>query len=272
MTEPLVRYAELPECAGVACLTFNRPEAGNAITPGFIDDLEKALDWASTAGRGAVLLCAEGPNFCVGADLKHFATMSDGVGDELRRMADAFHAALARLAELPLPVVVRVQGAAVGAGLGLMLAADYVVCAGDARLSTGYAKLGLSADAGVSFFLTQALGPRLARSLLMTARFVSGPEAAAWGLVDECCPSDELVGAANIAASRFARGPTSAYQAVKRLTREAGRGQDLQVHLDRERDEIVALAGNDLLARAMASIAGTAPPPKRALADRGQDK
>lgn len=270
MTEPLVRYAELPDCAGVARLTFNRPEAGNAITPRFIDDLKVALDWTSASGCGAVLLCAEGPNFCVGADLKHFAAVSNGVDVELRRMADAFHTALARLTELPVPVVARVQGAAVGAGLGLMLAADYVVCASDARLSTGYAKLGLSADAGVSFFLTQALGPRLARSLLMTARFISASEAVAWGLVDESCAPDELTGAANLAASRFARGPTHAYQAIKRLTNEAGRGQDLRTHLDRERDEIVALAGNEQLTRAMASIAGPAPTPAAAAARHDQ--
>jgi 2-(1,2-epoxy-1,2-dihydrophenyl)acetyl-CoA isomerase len=259
VTEPLVRYAELPDCAGVACLTFSRPEAGNAITPGFTDDLAEAVNWATTAGCRAVLLCAEGPNFCVGADLKHFAAMSDGVGEELRRMAEAFHAVLARLTELQLPVVARVQGAAVGAGLGLMLAADYVVCASDARLSTGYAKLGLSADAGVSFFLTQALGPRLARRLLMTACFVSASEAAAWGLVDECCAPGELVGVANAVAARFAQGPTRAYGAIKRLTQEAGRARDLRAHLDRERDEIVALADNEQLARAIAAINRSGP-------------
>ena len=239
---------------GVARITFERPDAGNAVTPDFIDDLVTALARVAESGAGAVLLGAAGPNFCVGADLKHFASRVDGLADELDRMAKAFHAALASLVELPIPVVARVQGAAVGAGLGLMMAADYVVCAEDARLATGYVGLGLSADAGVSLFLTQALGPRLARSLLMSGRVITGREAVALGLADEGWPSQDLDAQADAVARRFADGPGPAYAAIKRLTAEAAFGPELRAHLDREREEIVRLAASGRLAQALKAM------------------
>lgn len=241
--------------AGLARLTLERADAGNAITPELIEDLDAALVRTVDCGARAVLLGASGRNFCVGADLKYFAGRPDRIVHDLRDMANAFHAALIRLTELPIPVVARLQGAAIGAGFGLMLAADHVVCSQDARLSTGYAKLGLSADAGVSLFLTQALGPRLARNLLMTSRFISGPEAVALGLADECCARTDLDHVADRAALRFADGPGSAFAAIKRLTTEAAGAPLLQSHLDRERDEIVQLAESGVLARAIATIA-----------------
>jgi 2-(1,2-epoxy-1,2-dihydrophenyl)acetyl-CoA isomerase len=252
LTEALVRYEE---AGGLVRLTFNRSDAGNAVTPALIADFAAAVEQATASGCGAVLISGEGPNFCVGADLRHFADKLGALGGELAVMADGFHAALARLAELPVPVVAQVQGAAVGAGFGIALAADYVVCAETARFSTGYAKLGLSSDAGVSYFLTQALGVRLARSLLMTARFVSGPEALTLGLVDECCAADTLAERATAAAERFASGPSGAYAAIKRLTAEAALSGDLRAHLDRERDEIVPLAAGGQMAEAARALA-----------------
>ena len=249
MKTPMVNFVE---DAGIARLTLARPDAGNAITPELIDDFDSALVRAAGCGARAVLLGGAGRNFCVGADLKYLAGRSETIADDLQAMADAFHAALNRLTELPIPVVARVQGAAVGAGFGLMLAADHVVCARDTRLSTGYARLGLSADAGVSLSLTQALGPRLARNLLMTSRFVTGPGALTLGLADECCAGADLDRVADEAARRFVDGPGPGFAASKRLTAEAARAPAPRAHMDRERDEIVALAEAGALARAIA--------------------
>jgi 2-(1,2-epoxy-1,2-dihydrophenyl)acetyl-CoA isomerase len=228
--------------AGIVRLVLNRPEAGNAVTPGLIDDFMKALNELEGAEIAAIVLGGDGANFCVGADLRRLAGRIEHIEVELRRMADSFHACVARLVELPAPLVVRAQGAAVGAGFGLLLAADYVVCAETARFSTGYSKLGLSPDAGVSWFLTRALGPRLASSLLMTSRFVSAHEAVSLGLVDERCAPEDLHDRAHAAAERLAQIPPQAYAAISRLVAEAAVGCDFRTHLDRERDEIVALA------------------------------
>jgi 2-(1,2-epoxy-1,2-dihydrophenyl)acetyl-CoA isomerase len=233
-------------------LVLDRPDAGNAITPELILDLSTALDAAASAPVRAVLMRAEGPNFCVGADLRHFTAHRHHIAEELSAMADTFHATLARLTELPVPVVAQVQGAAVGAGLGLVLAADAVVCAESAKLMTGYARLGLSADAGVSFFLTRALGMRRARWLLMSGRPLGAREALELGLCDEVCEPADLPARASAVAEQLALLPVEAAVAVKRLTAEAAAGADLRTQLDRERQEITRLAAGPQLASALA--------------------
>ena len=257
MSAPIVRL-ELEGPLGV--LTLAWADASNAMTPDFIEDFAAAVDEARSQRPRALLVRSEGPNFCVGADLRHFRDCLDEIEDELETMAHGFHDALARLAELPCPVVAQVQGAAVGAGLGLMLAADYVVASDDMRLSTGYVKLGLSAGAGVSFFLTQALGVRRARALLMCARFVGAEEALALGLIDELCPTSEVPARARAAAQRFAKGPTGAYAAMKRLTTMAAADPDLRSHLDRETDEILPLSRSPGLSEAIRSLLANARP------------
>lgn len=181
---------------GVVRIVLARPEAGNAVTPALIAALADAVALAERPETGAVLIEGEGRNFCVGADLRHFQRSTEPLPRQLDAMAVDFHAMLLRLASLPVPVVAAVQGHAVGGGLGLLLAADVVVAGQSARFSTGYAKLGLSADAGVSYFLTRTLGPRRARSLLMTARTIDAAHAKRWGLVDTLVDDDALAGAA----------------------------------------------------------------------------
>ncbi len=226
----------------IATLRFQRAEAGNAVTPAVIGDLDRAIDAVASSDAKAMILAGAGPNFCVGADLKHFAGLDGDLSLELDRMATAFHASLARMTDLPLPVIASVQGAAVGAGFGLALASDHIVCADTARFSTGYARLGLSADAGVSYFLTRALGIRRARSLLMSARFLDAEEARTLGLVEDVCLPADLAARTQMVARVFADGPNDAYGAIKRLTDEAMQGPSLRSHLDREQVEIVTLA------------------------------
>jgi 2-(1,2-epoxy-1,2-dihydrophenyl)acetyl-CoA isomerase len=252
MTELAVRFEETDT---VGALVLDRPHSGNAVTPDFIAAFSSALDAVEGSPIRVLKIRSQGPNFCVGADLRHFASRLDQLPVELAAMADNFHSALARLTELSIPVVAQVQGAAVGAGLGLMLAADCVICAENARLSTGYAKLGLSADAGVSYFLTRTLGVRRARSLLMTARAINSTEALSLGLCDEICPTADLSTRADALAGQLAGGSRGAAAAVKRLTKEAAANTDLRTHLDRERDEIVLLSCDERFAAAVQAFA-----------------
>ncbi|MDB5577824.1 MAG: hypothetical protein JWR80_3000 [Bradyrhizobium sp.] len=239
MVDALVTFVEHDS---LAVITLDRPDSSNAVNPAFIADLGEAVARAAHPDISAVLLRANGAHFCVGADLKHFAARLGHLPEDLAAMANGFHAALAALYALPVPIVAAVDGAAVGAGFGLALAADMLIVSETARFSTGYAKLGLSADAGVSYFLTRALGERRARSLLMSARFVPGAEAHALGMADHCVARDALFETAMNQARALADGPTQAYAAIKRLTAAAASTLGLQTHLDRERDEIVALA------------------------------
>ncbi|HEY2659549.1 MAG TPA: enoyl-CoA hydratase/isomerase family protein [Caulobacteraceae bacterium] len=226
----------------VGRITLTRPQAGNSVTPELIDDLAAAVDAATQSPSRAIVVCAQGANFCLGADVRHLAASEDRLASELKQMADGFHAAQVRLAALPAPIVAAVRGAAVGGGFGLALTSDFLFCSDDARFSTGYARLGLSADAGVSLFLTQALGLRRARALLIDPRFISAPEALELGLAHRTAPADQIDAIAFDFAQTLAEGPTSAFAAVKRLTAAAMGSDGLRAHLDRETLEIVALA------------------------------
>lgn len=252
----LVEYARE---GAVGRLTLNRPEAGNAVSPELIADLAKAIDTARTDPGRAILIDARGANFSLGGDVRHLAASGNGVADVLRDMATRFHAAQLKLCELPVPIVSAVQGNAIGGGFGLALSADFILCADTARFSTGYSRLGLSADAGVSYFLTRALGARQATALLISSRFLSAEEAQMLGIVDDVVPEGDLQARAASFADQLASGPTAAYAAIKRLT-DAARTSGLADHLDREAAEIVALAANDQVPRAIDAIATRKPP------------
>jgi len=252
----LVEYAR---DGGVGRLTLNRPEAGNSVDPALIADLARAIDAARADPGRAILIAARGANFSLGGDVRHLAASGDGVADVLRDMAARFHEAQLKLCALPVPIVSAVQGNAIGGGFGLALSADFILCADTARFSTGYSRLGLSADAGVSYFLTRALGARRATALLISSRFLSADEARAIGIVDDVVPEADLGDAASRFAEQLAAGPTAAYAAIKRLT-DAARTSGLAEHLDREATEIVALARNEQVARAIAAVAARTAP------------
>ncbi len=237
----------------VGRITLTRPQAGNSVTPDFIEDLAQAVSQAEESPSRAILLCAEGANFCLGADVRYLAASGDRLAVELKQMADGFHAAQVRLAAFAAPIVAAVRGAAVGGGFGLALTSDFLFCADDARFSTGYARLGLSADAGVSLALTQALGVRRARALLMDPRFISAVEALELGLAHRVAPADQAEAISLTYAQALAEGPTAAFAAIKRLTTAAASSDNLRAHLDRETAEIVALAERADVAAALRS-------------------
>lgn len=250
---------EFQQTADVGRIILNRPEAGNSVNPALIDDLGNAVAAACAAAVRAILIEARGANFSLGGDVRHLAAVGDGVAAELHDMATRFHIAQLRLCQLPVPILSAVRGNAIGGGFGLALSADFLICSDDARFSTGYSRLGLSADAGVSYFLTRAVGARRAAALLIDARFVPADEAVAIGIADRQVPNADLDAAAERWAVELAAGPTSAIAAIKRLTDEA-RTNSLAHQLDRETAEITALAARKDVIAAVSAIAARAKP------------
>ncbi|MCK9249316.1 MAG: enoyl-CoA hydratase-related protein [Solirubrobacteraceae bacterium] len=225
---------------GIARLTLDRPDAGNAIDP----------PWASTLRRHAealaarddvrvVLLTARGRAFCVGGALGYFAESGDGVGDALHALASELHAGILALQALDAPLVVAVGGAAAGAGLSLVAAADLVVASPAAKFAAAYTGAGLSPDGGQSWFLPRVVGLRRATEMLLTNRRLGADEALEWGLVNRVVPADELDAAAGELARTLAAGPTAAYGATRRLLRD-GAAARVADQLDAEADAIAA--------------------------------
>jgi enoyl-CoA hydratase/carnithine racemase len=116
----------------------------------------------------------------------------------------------------PVPVVAKVDGVCVGAGLGLALSADVTYCSDRARFSAIFAKRGLSLDFGTSWLLRQRLPVHKAKELALTARMISGPEAFELGLVNAVVPADELDSATQAVVDAIAGGPPVALSLTKR--------------------------------------------------------
>lgn len=180
----------------VAVVTLRRPPH-NYFSLEMIAAVADALEALDADGDcRAVVLCAEGKNFCAGADFSGPATST----------SEQLYAAAARLFRTRKPIVAAVQGAAVGGGLGLALAADFRVAAPEARFSANFARLGFHHGFGLSVTLPRLVGEQRAADLLLTGRRVDGAEAVALGLVDRLAPLDRLLDdavayAADIAAS-----------------------------------------------------------------------
>lgn len=196
-------------------VTLCRPDRANALDMEVGADLRKAL---GTVGPGvrAVLLLAEGRNFCVGGDVAGFAGAADPAAHILE-LATEMHAVLRELTETGLPLVVGVQGWAAGAGLSLLLHGDVVVLGESARMRAGYAGIGFTPDCGMSWLLPRAVGAARARDILLTNRVVDAQEALAIGLASRVVPDAEVAHVAAAIAGELAAAATGALRATRRL-------------------------------------------------------
>lgn len=121
------------------------------------------------------------------------------------------------LVRLEKPVIAAVNGAAVGSGMNLALAADFVIAAQDARMSQAFIKVGLVPDTGGLYLLSRLVGLGRAKDLCLTGRMLSAQEAMAMGLVHQVVPVDQLMATAHQLALELAQGPTAAIGLTKTL-------------------------------------------------------
>lgn len=156
-----------------------------------------------------ILLCAAGKHFCAGAD---FSRSSSSTSEQL-------YGAAVRLFRTRKPVVAVVQGAAIGGGLGLALAADFRVAAPEARFSANFARLGFHHGFGLSVTLPRLVGEQTAARLLYTGERVDGSRALQLGLVDELAPLAEVRAAGLVFASEIARSAPLAIESIRATLR-----------------------------------------------------
>jgi 2-(1,2-epoxy-1,2-dihydrophenyl)acetyl-CoA isomerase len=255
MSVSVERRVDLAVDQGVARLRLVRDDGLNAIDPAWVSALESAVDACERdEGLRALLISAEGRAFTVGGDLRHFASELDRLPEALDEMTRPYHAVLARLAELPVPIVCAVQGAVAGGGLGLLWCSDVVLATEDVKLATGFRRLGLSGDGGSSWWLPRLVGMPRARQLLLGGRILSATEAGEWGLVTRVVARDRLHDEALAEARDLASGPTLALGEMRRLL---ARALSVDVH-EGLRTELEALLTTGATADAREGIAAFA--------------
>ncbi|MEJ0026606.1 MAG: enoyl-CoA hydratase/isomerase family protein [Rhizomicrobium sp.] len=205
-----------PRGGHVAVLTIDRPPH-NHVTVDLMRDLADALDHidAEPELRASVLTSA-GKSFCAGADL---VSPSGLANPNAKQGINALYVEAVRLFSVRKPIVAAVQGAAVGAGLGLALVADFRVAAPEARFSANFVKLGFHPGFGITHTLPRIVGAQRAALMCLTGRRIKAEEALAWGLVDEVVPLDELRAAALRLAREIAEAAPLAVQATRATLR-----------------------------------------------------
>ena len=177
---------------GVVQLTMSRPAVFNAFDEVMIAELDETFAMlADDDSVRVIVLAGAGRHFSAGADLQWMKRASQA--DEAWNLADArrFAGMLARIAACPKPTVARVQGAALGGGVGLVCACDIAIAAGDASFSVSEAKFGILPSV-IGPHLVNAVGRRQAKRLALTATRIAAAEALAIGLVQQVVPLSQL--------------------------------------------------------------------------------
>lgn len=202
----------------------------NYFSPSLIRALADELDRLDNdPACRAVVLCSEGKNFCAGADFQ-------GEMAELGAAERLYTEAL-RLFAVRMPIVAAIQGAAIGGGLGLALAADFRVGTSRSRLVANFSRLGLHQGFGISVTLPMVIGSTRAAELLLSGRSVPGEEALRLGLLDELAADDASLRSRSVEYTRqFVQAAPLAVQSIKETLR-TGLREQLSAVLERELSE-----------------------------------
>ncbi|HMN22175.1 MAG TPA: enoyl-CoA hydratase/isomerase family protein [Ottowia sp.] len=177
---------------GVATVTLNRPEVRNAFNDAVIAELSEVF---TRLGEDdvvrAIVLAAEGPSFCAGADLNWMRRMADYTREENLADAEQLAFMLRALYECPKPTLARVQGDVYAGGMGLVAACDIAVSVDTAHYCLSEVRLGLI-PATISPYVIRAMGARAAHRWFLTAERFSAAEAHRIGFVHEVVAADAL--------------------------------------------------------------------------------
>jgi 2-(1,2-epoxy-1,2-dihydrophenyl)acetyl-CoA isomerase len=202
----------------VATITFNRPDAANAMSPECAAEINAvSLEIDADSSVRAVVITGAGKMFCAGGDLGAFAAAGDGARQLILKMAGDLHMGLSRLARNNAPVIAAVNGTAAGAGFSLVMFCDLAISAESAVYTMAYTNAGLSPDGSSTYYMPRKIGDRRTRELMLTNRVLKAQEALDWGIVNSVVPDTEVVAEAMKLASKLASGPTQAYGQVKAL-------------------------------------------------------
>jgi 2-(1,2-epoxy-1,2-dihydrophenyl)acetyl-CoA isomerase len=213
----------------VAILEFSRPPS-NFFSPGLIRQIADTCDELAAGERcRAIVLCSAGRVFCAGADFTDAHAIGSPDGSHLYDYA-------ARLFEQPLPMVAAIQGAAIGGGLGLAMAADFRVAAPEARFAANFALIGIHQGFALSVTLPAAIGQQAALDLLYTGRRVGGAEAHDLGLADRLAGPGQARAEAHALAAQIAAAAPLAVRSI-RTTMRGQLAEQARAAMARERAE-----------------------------------
>ncbi len=231
---------------GVATITINRPEArnalGDAVSPALRRMIRHAADDASI---GCVLITGAGAAFCAGGDIKGMSTdgtqAPQSMQDRVAQLQERQRLLTGAIIELRKPTLAVLPGPAAGAGLAIALACDMRIAAESAFATTGYTRIGLSGDYGISWLLNRAVGKAKARELMFLGERIDAAQCLQIGLFNRVVSDDQLITESLKIARQLANGPRTALARMKDNLDEA-LACDFFTALDREAERLVETA------------------------------
>ncbi|MFV0644536.1 MAG: enoyl-CoA hydratase-related protein [Sphingomonadaceae bacterium] len=204
----------------VVTITLNDPATRNALSWELSDDLGNALDHVGDAR--AVILTGAGKGFCSGGDMSTEGSEGRAFGEVVYEgLHNSVNPMLRKLANVKVPVICAVHGAAAGAGAPLALSADFTIAGESAFFYFAFPNVGLALDAGASWLLPRLVGTARATEALMLAERIPAQQALDWGMIHKVVPDEDVLDTARLLASRLAGGPTVSYGQIKRAMRYA---------------------------------------------------
>jgi 2-(1,2-epoxy-1,2-dihydrophenyl)acetyl-CoA isomerase len=217
---------------GIAWITLNRPDAGNAMTGAMRDQI---AEWVQDASadlfvRVVVITAAGDKAFCTGADLRGSrpaprpvpeGAPDNVVGDGARIIRNGWQRLVGSILDCEKPVIAGVNGTAAGGGMHLALACDLVVAAEESKFIEVFIRRGIAPDAGGAWMLTRLIGLQKTKELFFFGDDLPATEAHRIGLVNRLVPRSELQSTLEELATRLAQGPTKAIGIAKWLTNRA---------------------------------------------------
>ncbi|HWE83768.1 MAG TPA: enoyl-CoA hydratase/isomerase family protein [Terracidiphilus sp.] len=211
------RTVELERRGAAAWVWMNRPEVHNALNEELIAELTQAFHaLGQDAGVRAIVLTGRGRSFCAGADadsMRRQGEMSPHENLENARALAEFFRVIAFCAK---PTIARVNGAAIGGGLGLVCACDIAVAVREAKFATSEVRLGLI-PATIGPYVVRAIGERWAKRLFQTAERITAAQAERIGLVHEAVEPEALDARIETIVNDLAAGAPAAQSAAKEL-------------------------------------------------------
>jgi 2-(1,2-epoxy-1,2-dihydrophenyl)acetyl-CoA isomerase len=217
----------------VAVVTLNRPDSYNSLSGTLMVRLAQNLtDLAADPEIGCVVITGAGKAFSSGGDVKAQVerakdptqTPEKGLHDLRGWMESA-----RLLHEMPKPTIAMVNGVAAGAGMGIALACDMRIVGESARMTTAFAKVGLSGDFGGHYFLARLAGPARARELYFTSDIIDAKKIEAYGLANKVVPDAALAKETMELAHRLGNGPRVAWRYMKMNMKIAEEGNLAQL-------------------------------------------
>lgn len=231
--------------SGVATLTLCRRGKGNSLDLQMVREIHDVIkNISADAGVKVIVIDSSNPEFCVGGDINYIFDNDESSQSLLSEMVQLWHKTIVCLTKCPQIVLVSVDGPVAGGGLGIALAADYVIASGNSTFSAGFIRLGLSCDSGLSWFLPRQIGTKRAKHFLLIDEPIKANTALEWGLVDTLVETQELKQRVKELANKFLRHSPLAVKKIKDLLNTSF-DNDLSKQLDFEQESIVDISGSE---------------------------